>query len=172
MEIARTTYTLEDVKSFFDEMQDHDRHVLADRLERASMRLAEVGTRVKPGRGDGGEWSDHEVLAHIAGLSKYYGVMVHRITSGKMSELSLLDAVNSRDGAIQQFSELEPAELLRMALTDHQRTVQTLRTAEPASLRRAVHVDDGSAMTAEEIARLPLTTHLESHVDQLERSLG
>lgn len=153
-------------------MQDQDRKVLADRLERVSTRLADVAAKVKPGRGDGREWSDHEVLAHIAGLSKYYGVMVHRIASGQISELSVLEAVNSRDAAIHQFSDLEPAELLRMALADHQRTIKTLRTSEPSALRKAFRIDDGSTMTAEELARLPLVTHLESHVDQLERSIG
>ena len=69
-------------------------------------------------------------------------------------------------------SELDPAELLRMTLADHQRTINTLRTVDPASLQNSARVDDGTTMTAEEVARLPLITHLEMHVEQLEKLLA
>jgi hypothetical protein len=68
-------------------------------------------------------------------------------------------------------AKLEPAELLLMALADHRRTIDTLRTVEPRALRRAARLEDGTTMTAEEIARLPLVAHLELHIAQLERAL-
>ena len=80
--------------------------------------------------------------------------------------------MNLRDAAGHQMSQLEPAELLRMTLADHERTINTLRTAEPASLRRTAHVDDSTTMSAEEVARLPLITHLEMHIEQLEKLLA
>lgn len=171
MKIESPHFTLADVDAFLDEMQDHDRNLLADRLERASGRLAQVGPLVMAGRGNG-DWSNHEVLAHIAVLSKFYGVLVHRISSGKMTELNLLGNVNMRDVAGDQMAQLEPAELLRMALADQARTLELLRTAAPASLRRVARIEDGSTMSAEEVARLPLINHLEMHVDQLEKSLA
>ena len=162
-----------DVQAFLDSMLDHDRQTLADRLEEASARLARLGPQIKRDRGDeASEWTPHEVLAHIAVLSKFYGVLVHRISSGQMNELDLLANVNLRDVAGHQMSELEPAELLGMALADHQRTAKLLRTAEPAWLRRAAVMPDGEAATAVDIARLPLINHLEMHVDQLEKTLG
>ena len=172
MEIESTAYTGADLTAFLDEMQNHDRHNLADRLEKASRRLAEVGARIKAGRGDGREWSDHELLAHVATLSKFYGVLVHRVAGGQIAELNLLDSVHARDAAIDQAAELSPADLIRMALSDHERTIKTLRTAEPAALRRSVRIEGETRMTAEELARLPLISHVEMHVDQLERSLG
>ena len=72
MEIESTAFTIADLNAFLDEMQDHDRHLLADRLESASRRLGEIGARVNAGRGDGKEWSDHELLAHIATLSSFF----------------------------------------------------------------------------------------------------
>ena len=68
-------------------------------------------------------------------------------------------------------AQLEPADLLRMALADHQRTITTLRTADPESLRQTARVDAETTMTAEEVARLPLITHLEMHIEQLEKLL-
>jgi len=112
------------------------------------------------------------VLAHIAGLSKYYGVVVHRISSGQVTEVDLLGATNLRDATIDQMAQIEPSELLRMTLADHARTVKLLRTIDAASLRREAKDASGRAVSAELLARLPLINHLEEHVAQLERSLG
>ncbi|OLB90502.1 MAG: hypothetical protein AUI15_24670 [Actinobacteria bacterium 13_2_20CM_2_66_6] len=171
MEIESAAFTIADLNAFLDEMQDHDRHLLANRLESASRRLGEIGARVNAGRGDGKEWSDHELLAHIATLSKYYGVLVHRVAGGQITELNLLDSVHARDAAIDQAAELPPSDLVRMALTDHERTIKTLRAADPTALRRPIRIDGETTMTAEELARLPLINHLEMHIEQLERSL-
>jgi hypothetical protein len=153
-------------------MHNHDRQVLADRLERASRRLAEIGPRVRAGRGDGREWTEHEVLAHIATLSKYYGVLIHKVASGQMTEVNLLDAAQLRDAAIDHMAQQPPADVLRTALADHGRTIKTLRTTTAGSLRRNVPVGGEATMTAEELARLPLISHLEMHINQLEKMLG
>ncbi|HVD47295.1 MAG TPA: hypothetical protein VNG70_08445 [Candidatus Limnocylindria bacterium] len=171
MKIESTAFTRDDVEQFLDEMLDHDRHLLADRLEKASARLAALGPRIKEGRGET-EWSHHEILAHIAVLSKFYGVLVHKISSGQMSEIDLLQNVNLRDVAGEQMAQIEPAELLRMTLADQARTLKLLRTVEPSALRRKAKLENGEMMSADEVARLPLVNHLEMHVDQLERALG
>ncbi len=171
MKIESTAFTRSDVERFLDEMLDHDRQLLADRLEKASARLAELGPRVSAGRGEG-EWSQHELLAHIAVLSKFYGVLVHKISSGQMAEIDLLENVNLRDVAGEQMAQIEPAELLRMALSDQARTLKLLRSAEPASLRRQAKQENGELMSAIEVARLPLVNHLEMHLDQLERAVS
>jgi hypothetical protein len=171
MKIESTGFTRADVEQFLDGMVDHDRHVLADRLEKASAKLALLAPRVTAGRGET-EWSNHELLGHIAVLSKFYGVVVHKISSGQMTELDLLENVNLRDVVGEQMAQLEPAELLRMALADQARTAKLLRTVEPSSLRRQARQENGELISAEEIARLPLVNHLEMHVDQLERSLN
>jgi hypothetical protein len=170
MKIESTSFTRADVEQFLDEMLDHDRHLLADRLEKASARLEALGPRVSAGRGET-EWSQHELLAHIAVLSKFYGVLVHKISSGQMTEVDLLENVNLRDVVGEQLAQIEPAELLRMALNDQARTLKLLRTVEPASLRRQARQENGELMSAIEVARLPLVNHLEMHLDQLERAV-
>ena len=178
MKIESTDFTRADVEQFLDEMLDHDRNLLAHRLEKASARLEELGPRVSAGRGQGDapagpspEWSPHELLAHIAVLSKFYGVLVHKISSGQMTEVDLLENVNLRDVFGERLAQLEPAELLRMALADQARTLKLLRTSEPASLRRQARQENGEPMSAIEVARLPLVNHLEMHLDQLERAI-
>jgi hypothetical protein len=171
MKIESPAFTLEDVKSFMDTYLDRERDILAERLQQASDRLAALAPRVKSQAGDEAAWSAHELLAHIAVLSKFYGVLVHRISSGQLPNMDLLEAVHLRDTAGHQMSQLEPPDLLRMTVADHERTIKTLRTTEPRDLRRSAELGDGITMTAEEVARLPLISHLELHIAELERLL-
>lgn len=172
MKIESPAFTIDDVNAFMSTYRDRERHVLADRLQHVSDRLAEIAPRVTAQQSDEAEWNAHEVLAHLAVVSKFYGVLVHRIATGKLPDMNLLEAVNLRDAAGKQMSQMEPAELLRMTLADHQRTINTLRTVDPDSLQNSARVDDATTMTAEEVARLPLITHMEMHVEQLEKLLA
>ncbi len=171
MKTESTVFTQADLQRFDDELFERERVALADRLEKVSARLARIGPAIRAGTGEDA-WSDHEVLAHIAGFSKFYGVIIHRISSGQVTEVDLLGATNLRDAAVEQMSQVEPAQLLQAALQDHARTVKLLRTIDAASLRREVKDSGGDSVTAEFLARYPLINHLEEHVDQLERSLA
>jgi hypothetical protein len=173
MKLESPSFTTDDIRAFMSSYRDRERDLLADRLQRVSDRLAELGPRVQAQSGaDDPEWNAHEILAHIAVVSKFYGVLVHRIASGKLDDMNLLEAVNLRDSAGQQMAQLPPDELVRMSLADQQRTIQALRAADDGALQRAARVDDGTSMTAEEVARLPLVTHLEMHIEQLETLLS
>jgi hypothetical protein len=171
MKIESPTFTLEDVKGFMDTYLDRERNILADRLRRASDELAALGPRISSRQSEGNGWTAHELLAHIAVLSKFYGVLVHRIATGQLPNMDLLEAVHLRDTVGHQMALLEPSDLLRMTLADHDRTIHTLRTAEPKELRRSAELGDGITMSAEDIARLPLVSHLELHIEQLQKLL-
>lgn len=173
MKIESPTFTIDDIRAFMTSYRDRERQLLADRLQRVSDRVAELGPRVERRTDDTEtEWNAHETLAHIAVVSKFYGVLVHRIASGKLDDMNLLEAVNMRDSAGRQMAELEPGELARLAVADQQRTIRTLREVDPSSLERSARIDDGTSMTAEQVARMPLVTHLEMHVEQLEKMLS
>ena len=173
MKLESPSFTTDDIRAFMSSYRDRERDLLADRLQHVSDRLAELGPRVQAQSGaEDPEWNAHEILAHIAVVSKFYGVLVHRIASGKLDDMNLLEAVNLRDSAGQQMAQLPPDELVRMSVADQQRTIQALRAADGGALQRAARVDDGTSMTAEEVARLPLVTHLEMHIEQLERMLA
>lgn len=172
MKIESPTFTIEDLKGFLDTYVDRERKILADRLKHASERIAALGPRIVSERSDKEEWTAHELLAHIAVLSKFYGVLVHVIAKGHAPTMDIMEAVHLRDAVGHQMSLLEPPDLVRMILADHDRTIETLRTAAPADLRRPGDLGDGIMMSAEDIARLPMVSHLEIHVDQLEKLLG
>ncbi|HET7420376.1 MAG TPA: DinB family protein [Candidatus Dormibacteraeota bacterium] len=172
MKIESPSFTMDDIRAFMSSYRDRERDLLAGRLQKVSDRLAELGPRVQAQTGDEDTgWNAHEILAHIAVVSKFYGVLVHRIAAGKMDDMNLLEAVNLRDAAGQQMSQLPPAQLVEMALADQRRTIQALRDTDSASLQRSARVDEATSMTAEEVARLPLVSHLEMHIEQLETML-
>jgi hypothetical protein len=171
VKIESPAFTLDDLRSFMSTYLDRERNLLADRLQNASDRLAALAPRVKAERGGESDWNAHELLAHIAVLSKFYGVLMHRVSSGQQPNMDLLEAVHLRDTVGHQMSQLEPADLMRMTLADHARTIKTLRETEPEALRRSADLGEGITMTAEEIARLPLVSHLELHIEQLEKLL-
>ena len=171
MKIESPDFTQADLHDFLDHQLDRERMVMADRLETASARLAKIAPRIKAGGGADG-WSDHEVLAHIAVLSKFYGVLVHRISSGQIDEVDLLSNTNLRDVAGEQMAQIDPSELLPAIQADHARTAKLLRTVNAKSLRREVKEAGGGTVSAEFLARYPPINHLEEHVDQLERSLA
>ena len=172
MKIESPAFTLDDVKTFMNSYLDRERNLLADRLQNASDRLAALAPLIKAQTGNEGSWNAHELLAHLAVLSKFYGVLVHRISTGQLPNMDLLEAVHLRDSVGHQMSQLEPADLVRMTLADHERTINTLRTSDSQALRRTAELGDGITMTAEEVARLPLVSHLELHIEQLEKMLG
>ncbi len=174
MKIDSPQFTAADLDQYRDELTDHERLVLADRLERASARLETLGLEVgvQPSGSDP-EWNPREVLAHIAVLSKFYGMLAYKIGSGQMTELDLLGNVNLRDVLGEQLAQEPPANLIAMARGDHERTVRYLRSADAAAMRRECVVDGGrSVMRAEEVAREALIGHLELHLEQLARALG
>lgn len=172
VKLESPAFTMDDINAFMASYRDRERDLLADRLQRISERVAELGPRVvHEVNEEQSEWSPHETLAHIAVVSKFYGILVHRIAAGKLDDMQILDAVNMRDAAGREMAKLDPHELVRQTLADHQRTIKTLRESEVASLERSARMDDTTSMTAEEVARLPLISHLEMHVEQLEHML-
>jgi hypothetical protein len=160
------------MRAFLGEAVDHERRRLADRLEADSARLAELVRKIPSSSpAPSAEWTGHEVLAHIAVLSKFYGTVTYLVGSGKLLRVELLEAVQSRDPAGEQLSSLPADELLAMAQSDHQRTITYLRSADSAAMQRRAILYEGFSMSAAEIAQLPLCAHLEIHLDQLERTL-
>ena len=174
MRIESPEFTEREIRGFLDDFEDHERRRLADRLEADSTRLAELVRNIPspaPGGGSGDEWSAGEVLAHIAVLSQFYGVLTYQVGSGKITELDYLPQVQLRDVAGEQLSSQPPDRLLALAQRDHQRTIGYLRSADAEAMKRRVVLSEGFSMTAGEIAQLPLCAHLEMHLDQLEKTL-
>jgi hypothetical protein len=166
-----STFSAADVPRFFDEIFEFEMRHTATRLRAASARLQELAARIPDTpRGDG-DWNAKEVLAHIAVLSRAYGVFGYLIATGRLTEVPLGDVINQRDREGDKFMEMPAAEIAAEAVKHHERTLKFLEGATVEQLRRECRVERGS-MTAEHVIRLPLVAHLEQHIEQLEQSLA
>jgi hypothetical protein len=164
-----STFAESDLERYLEEQAALDRNHLANRLRLVSERLAELDlTRAPTSRSPSSQaWTAHEVLAHIVVLSKYYGVLAHRVASGAETAADLLAATRARDSASLQFAGHDLETLRSLALADHARTQEFLATVGGLELRRRAAMPVVGSMSAEEILRLSLVTHLEQHLDQL-----
>ena len=173
MKIESTAFTRADLERFSGQFIDYERLALAERIERDSARLRELAQGLDAAAPSSGEeWSAHEVLAHIALFSKFYGMLIYKVGSGQFTEYDLLSSVQARDVAGRQLAAQPVAALLEAIHADHQRTVAYLRSADAASMQRRLDAGDGFSVSAEEIARLFLCAHLEQHLDHLARLLA
>lgn len=168
------TFGAAHVEDFLDELLLVERDALVARLEAAGRRLADLAGRIPDSAAavDGSGWSAKQVLAHIAALSKLYGMMTYRIGKGAMTEFELLPMVHQRDAAGEALAQMPVPDLLAMIQADHARTIAYVRDASAADLRRRCALDVGVGMTSGEVLRLPLVAHVEQHLSQLEAALG
>jgi hypothetical protein len=170
VKVESPDFTAVNVRAFLDEVLDHERLHLADRLEADSSRLAGLVERGVVQQSSAERWSGHEVLAHIVVLSKFYGMLTSQVGAGKMNEVDLLGAAQARDVAAEPLLALPAATLLQMAQREHRRTITYLRGATAEDLARRVAMAGDVTMSAQEIASLPLCAHLEIHLKQLEQA--
>ena len=165
------SFTSADLPRFLDEIFAIETRNVADRLRRASVRMNELapGVRDEP-RGEA-EWNAKEVLAHIAVLSRAYGVFSYMIATGRLTELNFGDVISQRDVEGDKYMAMTAAEIAAEATKQHERTLKFLERATSEQLLRECRVESGT-ITAEYVVRLPLVVHLEQHIADLEKALA
>lgn len=162
-----------DLDAFLDETARNEVRPLVSRIRAAGVRLSQLAEHVtRSAADDSDSWSAYDILAHVAVLSKFYSVLTYRVGTGQLSSLDLLPAIQDRDPAARKLAGVEPRELARMAVRDHDRLISFLETAEPSNLRALLDLRDGRMITAETIARQLMCGHMEDHLNQLERQLA
>jgi hypothetical protein len=176
MKIESTGFTEEDLKAFlqetvaFERTRAKDDLTLADRLEAASARLTMLVGEMpsgEDGAGSGDEWTSKDVLIHIGLLSGLYAWITEAIATQSQAEIDLMSFFSLRDVAGAQRLELPVAELLAIAQTELSQAASFLRSCTPSALQRRARVGPFD-LSAEEVARLGLCAHVESHVQQFE----
>ena len=171
MRESSNAFTAADLPRFFDEMVQWDVRHTRERLRAASERMNQLAAQVPETSRADGAWNAKEILAHIAVLSKAYGVFSYFIASGRLSDLALGDVINQRDAEGDKYMAMSCMEIAAAATTEHQRTLKFLDGAALDDLRRECRVEGGT-ITAEYVVRLPLVAHLEQHIEQLQEALA
>jgi len=172
MQTESAAFTAADLPRFFSEIQVFDTRNTAERLTRANARVHDLAGRIPDvAPTDSPEWNAKEVLAHIAVLSRAYGVFGYMVAKGKLPELPLEAVITQRDVVGAEMAAKPVAEIVDEIDRQNQRTLKFLAEATTEELRRTVKVEYGE-VTAEYLIRLPLVSHFEQHLDQLEAALA
>ena len=171
MRESSNDFTAADLPRFFDEIFQSDVRHTRERLRVASERMNQLAVRVPEAPRTDGAWNAKEILAHIAVLSKAYGVFGYFIASGRLTDLTLGEVISQRDAEGDTYMAMSCLEIAAAATTEHQRTLKFLDGAAVEDLRRECRVERGT-ITAEYVVRLPLVAHIEQHIEQLEEALA
>ena len=177
MKIESTQFTAADIQQFLREFRELERDLLVQRLEAAGSRLDALRPRLEQlenrGPSDEAGWNANEIVGHLALVSKLYGVLAYRVASGKDTAYDLLEIVRLRDVAGEKAAQ-EPLEQHLDAMTENrERTLRFLREASVDDLERESDTGiDGLKLKAVDVVRLALVSHLEQHLDQLEKALA
>ena len=172
MKIESTGFTEANLNAFAADFIEHERLVLADRIVTASARLVALAAGVQArSSGQDDNWTAHEILAHVAVFSKFYGMLTYKVGTGQLHEFDLLGSIQQRDVVDAQYAAQPTAELLEAIQTSHRRTVDYLRSADAEAMQRRLNAGNGLSVSVDQIARLFLCAHLEQHVDHLAATL-
>ena len=171
MQTESAAFTAADLPHFFEEILVWDVKATAERLRNAGARLHQLATRIADDSAPSSDgWNAKEVLAHIAVLSRAYGVFGYMVAKGRLTDLNMEEVITQRDVLGAELAARPVAEILEEIDKQHQRTLNFISEATPEELLRTVKVEHGE-VTAEYLLRLPLVAHLEQHVDQLDKTL-
>jgi hypothetical protein len=172
MQTESASFTAADLPHFMEEILVWDVRATADRLRHANARVHQLAERIPDGAPtDAAEWNAKEVLAHIAVLSRAYGVFAYMVAKGRLTELPLEGVIMQRDVVGAEMAAMPVAEIVAELDRQNQRTLEFLAAATPEELRRTLKVEHGE-VTADYLIRLPLVSHFEQHLDQLEAALA
>jgi len=166
-----TAFTAADVPRFFDEILLYEAGKVVERLRAAGERLDRLAPSVPEDGPEATGWNAKEVLAHIAVLSRAYGVFGYMVATGRLTELAIGDVISQRDVVGEEMAGRPVADIVAEAHRQQDRTIAFLEKATPEQLRATCRTESGT-VSAEYLIRFPLVAHLELHLDQLEQVLG
>src|SRR3979409_2724411 len=99
MQTESAAFTAAALPHFFEEILVWDVKRTAERLRNAGARLHQLATRIADDSAPSSDgWNAKEVLAHIAVLSRAYGVFGYMVATGRLTALPPGDGINKRSG--------------------------------------------------------------------------
>ena len=171
MKIESAAFTEKDIQGFVTDYFEQERTHLVARLRAVLDEVDQLAGQISQGQAapkDG--WDPTEVLAHMATSSQYFGWLAHKVTSGE-DVGEVLSMLQMRDNVTADAAKLGAIELAGQLRKNVERTVAVLESADPHRLRIGFDYV-GIAMTAEDVIRIPLCSHLETHVQQIRAALA
>lgn len=170
MRVESPEFTEADVRSFVTDYYERERNILIERLRRIPDEVDSLVNRIEGRKkNDREDWGAGEILAHMASSAQYFGWLTHQAAT-KQDVGDILQMIRLRDVAIGDLSQQAPDELAKQLRESVERTIEFLEKVPYEDLRRTFDYV-GLPMSGEDLIRIPLCSHLEGHIDQIEESL-
>lgn len=170
MKLESSGFTKEEVQSFVTDYFELEKTKLVERLKKIADDVDGIAGSISSQAASADGWNPREVLAHMVTSSQYFGWLAYQIAGKKQDPGNILEMIRMRDDVTGQAAESSVEVLTQQLRENVERTAGFLEKVSLNDLRvRFDYV--GIELTVEDLIRLPLCAHLESHVTQLRRSV-
>jgi hypothetical protein len=172
MKMESVEFTDETIDGFIGDYFEVERKLLIDRLRRVLDETDELAQSIKPTEeGSGDSWNALETLAHMATTAQFFGWLANQVASKKELEGNLIEMLKLRDVVSNDAAQMPVDELVTELHKQVDQTISFLETVDYDDLRTPFQYV-GRTMTAEDLVRVPLCAHLESHVAQMREAIS
>lgn len=172
MKIESTEFTKETILGFVDDYLETERKLIVNRLrEIITQTEALLPSLEAPAESSSESWNAVETVAHMATSSNFFGWLVHEVATKEDVDTSgILEMIKLRDIVTTDAVQLPPEALMKQLRDNIEQTIEFVEQVPYKDLRRTFDYV-GTDMTAEDILRIPLCGHLESHVEQIRNAV-
>lgn len=171
MEIESTQFTEADIKGFLTDYLEQERKHLIARLRKVIEDTESLAPAlVARTNSNGGSWSGVETLAHMMVSAGFFGWLVHEIATKQQTDVDLLGMLQLRDVTGVEAAQQPPDALVEQFRESIERTIRFLESVPYENLRTPFKYIF-QEMTAEDLVRIPLCSHLEEHIEQIRETL-
>lgn len=171
MKLESIEFTDETIDGFIGDYFESERKLLIDRLRRVLDETDELAPSIKPSDSPDNSWNAVETLAHMATTAQFFGWLASHVASKKEMEGSLTEMLKLRDVVSNDAAQMPVEELVNELRKNLEQTISFLETVGYDDLRTPFQYV-GRTMTGEDLIRVPLCAHLESHVAQIREAVG
>jgi hypothetical protein len=172
MKVESPQFTAEEIQGFVTDYFDHEKALLVDRLRNIVDEVDSLASSVPDGStGDDVSWSPVETLAHMVTSSQYFGWLAHQVASKKEELGDILEMLKLRDVVSGEAAQLPVETLNKQFRQNIERTIRFIEKTPYEALRTKFDYV-GLELSVEDLIRIPLCSHLESHIEQIRASLA
>lgn len=171
MKVESPEFTEADIAGFLTDYYEHERGLLITRLERIMEETEALIPSIKSQTASNGDsWNAVETLAHMATSSQFFGWLANEVSQKGDETGDPIEMIRMRDIVGNQAAELPVEELAKLLQENLERTIKFIEKVPYEDLRKSFNFV-GTRLSGEDLIRIPLCAHLESHIEQAREAL-
>lgn len=172
MKVESPSFTQKDVAGFLTDYYENERRLLISRIQKIIEDTeALLPSITDQGKTNGDSWNALETLAHMATTSQFFGWLASEVSKKGDETGDPLEMIKMRDIVGNQAVELPIGELAKQLRENLERTIKFIGKVGYEDLRKTFNFV-GHRLSGEDVIRIPLCGHLESHIEQIREALA